>query len=129
MQRITVVASNQPGVLADVTYVLAAQGIDITSIAADTVGSEGVIHIDLEEADRALRILAGSGYAAVSEDVLLARIKDRPGAVAEISSRLRDANVDIRGLNMVQRGDGWAVVAISTSDNKAARSILGDAAI
>lgn len=129
MQRITVVAPNKFGVLADVTYVLAAQGIDITSIAADTVGSEGVIHIDLEEVDRALRILAGSGYAAVSEDVLLARIKDRPGAVAEISSRLRDANIDIRGLNMVQRDDGWAVVAISTNDNAAARSVLGDAAI
>ena len=128
MQRITVVAANRKGVLADVTEVLARKGISIASIAAATLGEDGLMHIDVEQADAAVAALTSAGYQTVTEDVLLARIVDKPGAVAELSRRLVDAQVDIRALNMVQRNDGWALVAISTNDNAAARKVLaGDA--
>lgn len=128
MQRITVVAPNRTGVLAEVTDVLARKGISISSISADTLGSEGLIHIDLEDADPAVAALTAAGYQTVTEDVLLARIADKPGAVAELSRRLLDARLDIRALNMVQRQEGWAVIAVSTNDNAAARKVLaGDA--
>jgi hypothetical protein len=71
-----------------------------------------------------LAVLTSAGYNAVTEDVLLARVEDRPGALAQLSRRLGEAQLDIRGLNMVQRNDGWAVVAIATSDNAKAREIL-----
>ena len=129
MQRITVVSPNRTGVLAEVTEVLARKNISIDSIAADTIGTQGLIHIDLEHADSAIAALTAAGYQTVAEEVLLARIADRPGAVAELSRRLLDARVDIRALNLVQRNDGWAVIAISTSDNAAARRIIASEAI
>lgn len=127
MQRITVVTHNRPGVLAEITELLAAKGISIASIVAEAYGNDGVMHIDLDAADqdKALGELTAMGYQAVTEDVLLARIQDRPGALAELARRLRDANLDVRGLNMVQRDDGWAVVAIASSDNVRARGVLG----
>ena len=131
MQRITVVTHNRPGVLAEITELLAAKGISIASIVAEAYGNDGVMHIDLDAADqdKALGELTAAGYQAVSEDVLLARIQDRPGALAELARRLRNADLDVRGLNMVQRDDGWAVVAIASSDNTVARSVLGSDAI
>lgn len=131
MQRITVVTHNRPGVLAEITELLAAKGISIASIVAEAYGNDGVMHIDLDAADqdKALGELTAAGYQAVTEDVLLARIQDRPGALAELARRLRDAELDVRGLNMVQRDDGWAVVAIASSDNAVARSVLGTDAI
>jgi len=129
VQRITVISPNRTGVLADVTDVLARKNISIDSIAADTIGSQGLIHIDLEQADSAIAALTAAGYQTVAEEVLLARIEDRPGAVAELSRRLLDARVDIRALNLVQRNDGWAVIAISTSDNAAARRVIPSEAI
>ena len=80
--------------------------------------------MDVERVDEALAALTSAGYHAVTEDVLLARIEDRPGALAQLSRRLMEANLDIRGLNMVKRNDGWAVVAIATNDNLRARSVL-----
>jgi hypothetical protein len=126
VQRITVVSHNRPGVLAEVTELLASKDVSISSIVAQTYGTDGVMHIDVEDADqdKALAALTTGGYHAVTEDVLLARIKDRPGALAELSRRLSEANLDVRGLNMVQRDDGWAVVAIATSDNMRARNVL-----
>lgn len=124
MQRITVVVQNRPGLLAEITELLASKGLSIDSIAAESVGTQGVLHLDVERADDALAALTSAGYNAVTEDVLLARIEDRPGALAQLSRRLMEANLDIRGLNMVQRNDGWAVVAIATNDNARARSVL-----
>lgn len=124
MQRITVVVQNRPGLLAEMTEMLAAKGLSISSIVADSVGTQGVLHLDVEQADEALAALTTAGYNAVSEDVLLARIEDRPGALAQLSRRLMEAQLDIRGLNMVQRNDGWAVVAIATNDNARARGVL-----
>lgn len=131
VQRITVVSHNRPGVLAEITELLASKGISISSIVAEAYGTDGVIHIDLEESDvdQALAALTTADYHAVTEDVLLARIEDRPGALAQLSRRLSEASLDVRGLNMVQRDDGWAVVAIATSDNARARSILASDAL
>jgi hypothetical protein len=124
LQRITVVVHNRPGLLAEITELLASKGLSITSIVAESHGADGVLHMGVERVDEALAVLTAAGYHAVSEDVLLARIEDRPGALAQLSRRLMEAQLDIRGLNMVQRNDGWAVVAISTSDNARARGLL-----
>ena len=124
MQRITVVVPNRPGLLAEITELVAQGGLSISSIVADAFGSQGVVHIDLDRADDALALLTSAGYNAVTQDVLLARIEDRAGALAELARRLMEAQLDIRGLNMVQRNDGWAVVAISTNDNARASRIL-----
>jgi hypothetical protein len=124
LQRVTVVVQNRAGLLAEIAELLASKGLSITSIVADSVGAQGVLHLGLERVDEALAVLASAGYNAVSEDVLLARIEDRPGALAKLSRRLMEAQLDIRGLNMVQRNDGWAVVAVATSDNARAREVL-----
>jgi len=131
VQRIRVVSRNRPGVLAEVTHQLATKGISIGYIAAHAYGNDGVIAIDVEDADAdtALGALTADGYQVVTEDVLLARIKDRPGALADLSRRLLDAQLDVRGLNMVQRDEDWAVVAIATSDNERARSVLASDAL
>ncbi|HEY9181524.1 MAG TPA: ACT domain-containing protein [Candidatus Baltobacteraceae bacterium] len=129
MQRITVIVQNRPGSLAEIAELLASKGLSISAIVAEAVGAQGVLRIDVERVDEALAILTSAGYNAVTEEVLLARIEDRPGALAHLSRRLMEAGLDIRGLNMVQRADGWAVVAIATNDNARARTVLSADAI
>ncbi len=129
MQRITVIVQNRPGSLAEIAELLASKGLSISAIVAEAVGAQGVLRIDVERVDEALAILTSAGYNAVTEEVLLARIEDRPGALAHLSRRLMEASLDIRGLNMVQRADGWAVVAIATNDNARARTVLSADAI
>ncbi|HLI95214.1 MAG TPA: ACT domain-containing protein [Candidatus Baltobacteraceae bacterium] len=72
MQRITVVVQNRPGLLAEITELLASKDLSISSIVAESVGSQGVLRI-------------ACGYHAVTEDVLLARVEDKPGALAQLS--------------------------------------------
>ena len=86
IQRITLVTLDRPGLLAEITTVLAAKGIDIRSIVAESVGTNGILHIDLDDGDAALSVLAAAGYNAVSDEVLLVRVEDRAGRACRIIS-------------------------------------------
>ncbi len=129
MRNIRVIVPNRPGLLAELTEVLAAHGISIERIVVETHGNGALVRMAVEREDEALKILTDAGYESVSDDVLLARIDDRPGALARLSRLLGDANLNIRSMHHVRREDGEALVAISTDDNERARSLIGSAAL
>lgn len=129
MRSIRVVVPNRPGLLAELTEVLAGGGLDIAQIVVETHDAGAVVRMEVEHDDRALEVLTEHGYRAVSDDVLLARIEDRPGSLAQLSRRLADAHVDIRSLHHVRRDGGFALVAVSTDDNARARGVLGESAV
>jgi hypothetical protein len=126
VRSIKVVVPNRPGLLAEVTEVLAARSISIDHIVVETHGAGAVVRMALESDDDALDVLNRAGYHALSDDVLLARLDDKPGALAQLSRRLGEANVNIRSMHHVQRDGGQALVAVSTDDNARARELLGD---
>jgi len=120
---------NRPGLLAELTEVLASSGIDIAQIVVETHDAGAVVRMEVEDDNAALGVLTDAGYHAVTDDVLLARIEDRPGSLAALSRRLADAKLDIRSLHHVRRESGFALVAVSTDDNGRARELLGEAAV
>lgn len=129
MKNLRVVVPNRPGLLAELTEVLAARGVDIAQIVVETHDAGAVVRMEVQDEDAALGALTEAGYPAVSDDVLLARIEDRPGSLASLSRRLADANLNIRSLHHVRRESGFALVAVSTDDNGRARDLLGEAAV
>ncbi len=129
MRSIRVIVPNRQGLLAELTEVLAEKGISIEQIVAETHDDGAVVRMEVEHEDRALEVLTDAGYHAVTDDVLLARIEDRPGALAHLSRRLADERLNIRSLHHVRREGGFALVAISTDDNARARGVLGSAAV
>lgn len=126
MRSIKVVVPNRPGLLAEVTEVLAAQSISIDHIVVETHGAGAVVRMALENDDAALTVLTDAGYHALTDDILLARLEDKPGALAQLSRRLGEANVNIRSMHHVQRDGGYSLVAVSTDDNARARELLGE---
>ncbi len=129
MRSIRVVVPNRPGLLAEMTGVLGARCIDICQIVVESNDAGAVVRMEVEDEDSALGALTDAGYQAVSDDVVLARIEDRPGSLASLSRRFADANLNIRSLHHVRRESGFALVAVSTDDNGRARELLGEAAL
>ena len=129
MQHLRVVVPNRPGLLAELTEVLAAKSISIVEITVETHGAGAVVRLEVEDGALAMEALTDAGYRAVSDQVILARIEDKPGALAELSRRLADAQINIRALHHVRREAGHALVAVSTDDNDRARHVLGEAIV
>lgn len=129
MENIRVIVPDRPGLLAELTEVLAVREINVDQIVVESQGKCAVIRISVENEDEALKVLTGAGYEAVTDQVLLARIEDRPGALAQLSRLLGEARLNIRSMHHVRREGGQAVVAISTDDNVRARALIGESAV
>ena len=130
MREITIVTPpDQPGTLADVAERLAARKVNITDMEVIDDHVHGIIRLQAQPYDEALRVLTDAGYHALSEEVLVLRLKDEPGAIARVAARFREPQINVNALRILRRNSGWATVALSTSDNTRARALLEDCLI
>lgn len=130
MKQITIITPpDRPGTLADIAERLAARGVNILQIDASDDHAHGVVFLEAEPYDEALRALADGGYHAISEEVLGIRIKDEPGALAKVAARFREPQINIHAMRIVRRDGGWASVILSTNNNEKARTLLSDCLI
>lgn len=126
MERIVIMARDEVGVLSDITSALAAANINLESINTQVNGDQGTIIISTDDTDRALVVLADAGYPAVTDDAMLVRLKDEAGALALVAWRFSEAGINIQSLHILDRKDGFATVALSTSleDREKAEALL-----
>ena len=124
MERIIITANNQVGVIADMTTVLADAGINIATIDAEGAGDTGIVILTTPENDRALDVLRSAGFKAVTDDALVIRLRDEPGALAKVADRLRRAEVNIQSLHILGRHAGYTTVALSPDDRAKAEALI-----
>lgn len=124
MNEIIIPVKEAPGTLANVSESLARANINIEFIEARVVGEGGIIVLRVDRYDDALRTLSEAGYRAVTEDALVLDLENRPGALAEVARRLKDARIGIRSLRIVERAGARSLVALVADDPGAARRVL-----
>ena len=123
-ERIIIMADNEVGVLAGITGVLAREGINVESMNTQTAGDRGAIVMIVDNTDHALAVLNQAGYKAVSDDAVVVRLRDQPGALAGVADRLKQAGVNIQNLHILARHDGYALITLTTSDRDATQAAL-----
>lgn len=126
MKQLNVLAPNKPGQLAAITEALAAGGVNIESFDIQTHGAEGVIVLTVDRYGDALRLLLQAGFNAVTQDTLLIRLEDKPGALAKAAARLKDAGIDLRSMHIIRRDGGISIASLVTNDNTHAADVLCD---
>lgn len=126
MKQITIVAKEQLGLMTKVSEALAKADINIETIQADTYGNSAVIILTVDRYDEALQVIHDQGMDAVSEDAILLRLKDEPGALAKIARRFTDAGIGIRSIRFIKRDQEFAFVAVSTERTRQALALIED---
>lgn len=126
MKQIIIVTEQRIGVMTEVSEALAAAGINIETIQAETHDNSAVIILTVDQYDKALQVIRNHGMDAVSEDAILLRLKDEPGALAKIARRFSDAGIGIRSIRFIKRDQQFALVAVSTGRTKQALSLVED---
>jgi hypothetical protein len=53
-------------------------------------------------------------------------LEDKPGALAAIAVRLKDAGLDLRSMHILRRDSGNTVASLVASDNAKAADVLRD---
>lgn len=126
MKEIIVFVPDRPGQLAAVAGVLASEQINVDGFGVESMGEEGMVVLMVGDCDRALRALRDAGYRAVTKDTILIRLEDRPGALAAVAARLRDAALDLRSMHIIRRDGTTSIVSLVTDDQDRAAEVLAD---
>ncbi len=126
MKVLNIIQEDHPGLLAEVTTVLEEEGIAVHDFAGLSVGKTAVLSLTIERDQEAFRLLSDAGYRVIASEHLLIRLDKHPGALAELSRRLAQANVNVRGMHIVNNDETAGIVALETVDYEKAREVLKD---
>src|SRR5262245_25981899 len=126
MKQITILTQKDPAELTRVATLLGDAGVNIEEIDAERLEETGIIVLSVDKYDEALRTLRDNNLRAITQDALVIRIEDKPGALAGIAKRLRDVGIDLRSMHIMRRSEGSSLVCIVASDNTRAAAELKD---
>jgi len=126
MKRITVILEHPSIGVADLALALADRGINIETI--DVEGSEKteVVNLTVDRYDESLIALRDAGFRAITEDAIVIRLKDEPGALARVAVRFREAGITIRSMHIIKRQEHHALATIVCDRQAEARELVRD---
>ncbi len=116
-----VILADRPGTIADLGETLGKAGINIDGLCGFPCEGKGVIHVLLEDATSARKVLGEAGFE-VGEDsqVLVLDVSDKPGELGGIYRRIADAGVNI---DLIYAATGTRIV-LGVDDFEKARSVI-----
>ena len=126
MKQILIVMENRTGIIADISTLMEEQDINIESIDAQAIGNIGVIRMVVDDYDAALKVFRDNDFNALTEEVFLIKLEDKPGALGKVARMFKDANIDIKSLRLVERDGKRAIAAISCERADEARKLMKD---
>ena len=92
---LTIMLKSQPGTLSRISSMLGKMGINIEGIAGMQSPDRDVIHLLLNEPEKAQELLEEEGIHSTIREVVVVDIENSPGALAKIAAKLSDAGVNI----------------------------------
>jgi hypothetical protein len=126
MKHITIIVPYESFAVADIATLMGAQNINILDIEAEPFGAKGLIILQVDRYDDALKALREAGFDAVPEEAMLVKVPDAPGALAKIASRFKEHGIMMRSLRIVRREGGECFVAIQADRTPEALELLKD---
>ena len=118
---LTITLEDRPGTLADMGEALGNAGINIDGVCGLPCEGKGVIHIIVQDAAEARRVLEGGGFEVSDErEVLLLDAVDQPGSLGKIARKIADAGVNIEFIYVASNNR----LVISADNLEGARAIL-----
>lgn len=118
---LTIILEDRPGTLADMGEALGAAGINIDGVCGLPCEGKGVIHIIVEDAAEARRVLEGGGFEVSSEsEILLLDVENRPGSLGEIARKIADVGVNIKFIYVASNNR----LVVSADNLELARTVI-----
>lgn len=125
IKQMSVFVENTTGRLAELTRVLADDGIDIkASCIADTVDF-GILRCIVDDPEEATRVLKENGFTASITEVIAVELEDRPGGFADVLEVLAKEKIGVDYIySTVRSKEGAAVIVIKVEDPRKAVEVL-----
>lgn len=120
--QLNITIPNQPGSLARMSDMLRAADVNIEALFSEEKGGESVVHVIVDDVETAKIVLKQADHVTTTE-VLAIKVKNKPGAIAQIARMCAGANINIRHIYATSLGKE-AMVYLSVDDLEKAKKVL-----
>ncbi len=118
MKQLTVISENRVGVLADICNILGHAGVNLESISAMGMGDHGVIRVITSDPITAEKLLKRKGYNVNVEDVIVVKVRNRPGELGKITELIAREGVNLESVYLLNKDDQHAYISIKPASEK-----------
>ena len=122
-KQLSVFLENKPGVLAEVCKALADHDINIRGVSVSDTVDHAVVRLIVSDPHKAIHVLGEHGALVVETDVLVVKLPDHPGALAQLAAKFARAKVNIE-YAYGSSDDTQATVFMRVSNTKKGLEIL-----
>jgi len=114
---------NEPGQLARVCEALGHRGVNILSVAA--IGAANpVVALVADQEDKTREALEELALSFQEVELLTVEVPHRPGELGTFAKKMRDANINIESIYLLEESGGEVKVAFTVSDLAKAKQEL-----
>jgi len=124
MKDCSIHLTNKPGDLARVAEALSRRGVNIKALAALSIDGSAMVRILPDDIVVARSALEAGNVRFTESEVHLVLLENRAGVVADVTSRLGDASVNLEAIYVTGVADGLIELAIVTDNPKKTKKIL-----
>lgn len=125
IKQMSVFVENTTGRLAELTRVLADDGVDIKASCIADTADFGILRCIVDDPEEATKALKENGFTASITEVIAVELKDKPGGLADVLEILSHENIGVDYIYSTIRSDeGAAIIVIKVEEPQQAIDVL-----
>ena len=127
VEQISVFLENKSGRLAEVTGILAREGVNIRTLSLADTADFGILRLIVNRTEAADKALKEAGFTVAKTEVIALEVPDVPGGLAGILSVLDAAAINVEYMYAFARQTAGQAIVIFRFDelDKAIQVLLG----
>ena len=111
VEQISIFLENKSGRLAEVTDILARNGINIRALSLADSADFGIFRLIVSDTEKAQQLLKERGFTVGKNEVIAVEVPDRPGGLAGILSAFQGKGINVEYMYaFVQKKEGNAIL-------------------
>ena len=125
--QISVFLENRAGQLAEITRLMAQEGVDIRALSIAETADYGLARMIVSDAGQASSVLLHHGDILSMTPVYAVEVPDQPGGLADLLGLLAENSIDVEYMySLFARTEGKAYMVMRIINEPMFLSVLGD---
>ena len=125
--QISVFLENRAGQLAEITGILADNGVDLRAVSIAETTDYGILRMIVDDAQKVTAILMEHGYLMSMTPVQVVAVSDQPGGLAPVLAALADGYIDIEYMySLFTHVEGKSYIVFRVAEAEKFVSVLAD---
>lgn len=125
VNQISVFLENRTGQLAEITHLLADNGIDLRAISVAETADYGILRLIADDAERAASILLANGNILTMTPVMVVGVSDEPSSLSRLLSIIAEGEIGIEYMySLFTNRNGKAYMVFRVSEEERLCALL-----